>query len=36
LFVVDKRTGCLTNPSATVLERLGQVDGSAEEEVHAC
>ena len=36
LFLVDPLTGRLTNSSAAVLERLGEVAGSVERELHAC
>ena len=36
LFLVDPLTGGQTNTSAAVLERLGSVEGKAEQELHAC
>ena len=36
LFLVDPVTGRLTNSSAAVLDRLGDVDGKVERELHAC
>ena len=36
LFLVDPLTGRLTNSSAAVLERLGEVEGTVERELHAC
>ncbi len=36
LFLVDPLTGCQTNTSAAVLERLGEVDGTVERELHGC
>ena len=36
LFLVDPATGRQTNNSAEVLERLGEVAGTAEPELHAC
>ncbi len=36
LFLVDPLTGRQTNTSAAVLERLGDVDGTVERELHAC
>jgi glutamate---cysteine ligase / carboxylate-amine ligase len=36
LFLVDPLTGCQTNTSAAVLERLGSVEGKVEQELHAC
>ena len=36
LFLVDPLTGRLTNNSAAVLERLGEVEGTVERELHAC
>lgn len=36
LFLVDPVTGRQTNSSAAVLERLGEVDGMVERELHAC
>jgi glutamate---cysteine ligase / carboxylate-amine ligase len=36
LFLVDPVTGRLINSSAAVLDRLGDVDGKVERELHAC
>ncbi|MGZ6725325.1 MAG: carboxylate--amine ligase, partial [Solirubrobacteraceae bacterium] len=36
LFLVDPLTGRQTNSSAAVLERLGEVEGTVERELHAC
>jgi glutamate---cysteine ligase / carboxylate-amine ligase len=36
LFLVDPVTGRETNSSAAVLERLGEVTGKVERELHAC
>lgn len=36
LFLVDPLTGRQTNTSAAVLERLGEVEGTVERELHAC
>jgi carboxylate-amine ligase len=36
LFLVDPLTGRQTNTSAAVLERLGDVEGTVEGELHAC
>ena len=36
LFLVDPLTGQQRNSSAAVLERLGDVDGTVEQELHAC
>ncbi len=36
LFLVDPVTGHPTNTSAAVLERLGEVQGTVERELHAC
>jgi glutamate---cysteine ligase / carboxylate-amine ligase len=36
LFLVDPVTGRQANASAAVLERLGEVDGRVEPELHAC
>jgi glutamate---cysteine ligase / carboxylate-amine ligase len=36
LFLVDPATGRQANASAAVLERLGDVDGTVERELHAC
>jgi glutamate---cysteine ligase / carboxylate-amine ligase len=36
LFLVDPLTGCQTNTSAAVLERLGSVEGKVAQELHAC
>jgi glutamate---cysteine ligase / carboxylate-amine ligase len=36
LFLVDSLTGRQTNTSAAVLERLGKVEGTVEQELHAC
>jgi carboxylate-amine ligase len=36
LFLVDPLTGRQTNTSAAVLERLGDVEGTVERELHAC
>ena len=36
LFLVDPLTGHMTNSSAGVLGRLGEVDGTVERELHAC
>lgn len=36
LFLVDPLTGDLENTSADVLERLGEVSGTVEQELHAC
>ena len=36
LFVVDPLTGRQTNTAAAVLERLGEVKGRVEHELHAC
>ena len=36
LFLVDPITGRQTNSSAAVLERLGEVAGTVERELHAC
>jgi carboxylate-amine ligase len=36
LFLVDPVTGAQANSSGAVLERLGEVDGQVERELHAC
>jgi glutamate---cysteine ligase / carboxylate-amine ligase len=36
LFLVDPLTGGQTNTSAAVLERLGEVEGTVEQELHSC
>jgi carboxylate-amine ligase len=36
LFLVDPVTGAQANSSGAVLERLGDVDGQVERELHAC
>jgi carboxylate-amine ligase len=36
LFLVDPVTGRQTNSSTAVLERLGELDGKVERELHAC
>src|SRR5512133_1762141 len=36
LFVVDPLTGRQTNTAATVLERLGELQGTVAQELHAC
>ncbi len=36
MFLVDPLTGRQTNSSAAVLERLGEVEGTVERELHAC
>ena len=36
LFLVDPLTGHPTNTSAAVLRRLGEVDGTVKQELHAC
>ena len=36
LFLVDPLTGRQTNTAAAVLERLGDVEGTVEQELHAC
>ncbi len=36
LFLVDPLTGRQTNTSGAVLERLGEVEGRVERELHAC
>jgi carboxylate-amine ligase len=36
LFLVDPLTGELRNTSAAMLERLGHVDGTVAQELHAC
>ncbi len=36
LFLVDPVTGNQANTSAAVLERLGEVEGTVERELHAC
>jgi glutamate---cysteine ligase / carboxylate-amine ligase len=36
LFLVDPLTGRQTNTSALVLDRLGEVDGTVAQELHAC
>ncbi|HET6864998.1 MAG TPA: YbdK family carboxylate-amine ligase [Solirubrobacteraceae bacterium] len=36
LFLVDPITGAQANTSGAVLERLGEVDGQVERELHAC
>jgi glutamate---cysteine ligase / carboxylate-amine ligase len=36
LFLVDLLTGCQTNISAAVLERLGSVEGKVAQELHSC
>jgi len=36
LFLVHPLTGRLANTSAAVLERLEEVDGTVEQELHAC
>src|SRR5512133_3053615 len=36
LFLVDPLTGRQTNTGAAVLERLGEVQGTIEQELHAC
>ncbi len=36
LFLVDPVTGAQANASTAVLERLGEVDGQVERELHAC
>ena len=36
LFLVDPLTGRPANTSAVVLERLGEVEGTVEQELHAC
>jgi glutamate---cysteine ligase / carboxylate-amine ligase len=36
LFLVDPVTGAQANSSSAVLERLGEVDGQVERELHAC
>lgn len=36
LFLVDPVTGTEANTSGAVLERLGEVDGQVERELHAC
>jgi glutamate---cysteine ligase / carboxylate-amine ligase len=36
LFLVDPLTGSLMNSSAAVLERLSEVSGTVERELHAC
>lgn len=36
LFLVDPTTGRQVNSSAAVLERLGEVSGTVERELHAC
>ena len=36
LFLVDPATGRQANASAAVLDRLGDVDGTVERELHAC
>jgi glutamate---cysteine ligase / carboxylate-amine ligase len=36
LFLVDPVTGAQANTSGAVLERIGEVDGQVERELHAC
>jgi glutamate---cysteine ligase / carboxylate-amine ligase len=36
LFLVDPVTGAQANASTAVLERLGEIDGQVERELHAC
>jgi len=36
LFLVDPLSGRVTDTSAWVLERLGEVDGRVEQELHSC